>query len=76
MLTVSSPLSRLPMPVIQVMQMMIATVRPVETAKSGGLASSTTMVESMPPWAGSAVAAECAGEEGEEGMAKSVDVGV
>jgi hypothetical protein len=47
---------------------MIATVRPVETDKSGGSTSSTTMVERMPAWAGPAVAAaESAGEREEGG---------
>ena len=59
------------MPVTQVMQDMMATVRPVETDKSGS-GSSTTMVESMPPWAGPAVEAECAGEECVEGIIRSV----
>jgi hypothetical protein len=34
--------------VIQVMQMMIATVRPVETDKSGSVPS-TTMADRIPP---------------------------
>jgi len=65
------------MAVMQVMQEMIATVRLLETVRSGP-ASSISTVASVPSWAGLMVETGCSGGEGgkgEEGMVASVTAG-